>query len=80
MLDFVARKKDPLSSATFWSSPNFTYALGEPHHRSWPYERDKLERLAHKAGLDDEELRDLLGREIARRQREDPCTPRAPTP
>jgi hypothetical protein len=47
--------------AVFWQRPR----------RSWPYTPTSLEVLATRAGLDDDdELRELLGREIQRRRRE----------
>jgi len=50
---------------TFWSSPNFELA---PPRRSFPWPATRLERLATRAGISDEDLRVLLEREIARRQ------------
>lgn len=47
-------------SSSFWVSPR----------RSYPYGPTKLEILAARAGLDDEELRLLLEREVQRRRRE----------
>jgi hypothetical protein len=35
-----------------WHSSNFTPAF-EPRHRSWPYPKDRLERLAFTLGMDD---------------------------
>jgi len=37
-------------------------------YRSWPYQRDRLERLAYAAGVDDEWLREHLAREVERRR------------
>lgn len=41
-----------------------------PPRRSWPYPPTRLEVLAIRAGLDDEDLRRLLAQEIERRRRE----------
>ena len=38
--------------------------------RQWPYDATPLERLAHRAGLDADEVRDWLRVEITRRLRE----------
>jgi hypothetical protein len=43
--------------------------FGPPRRRSWPFEPTRLEVLATKAGLDDEQLRELLRRLIADRLR-----------
>jgi hypothetical protein len=54
--------------AAFWASPNFTWAMEEAKpFRSFPFPRDRLERLAHKLGVSDEELRTYLYEEIERR-------------
>jgi hypothetical protein len=39
-----------------------------PPFRSWPYPRDRLERIAFRLGMDDEELRALLAHEVERRR------------
>ena len=52
-----------------WGSANFTFS-DPPPYRSWPYEMTRLERLAHRAGMSDEELRLRLIEEIERRQRD----------
>lgn len=58
-----------MKEPTFWAAPNFTF--GEPApFRSWPYPRNRLERLAFSLNIDDEELRLLIGREVERRQQE----------
>ena len=56
------------------ASANFDVAM-EPRHRSWPYPRDRLQRLALAAGMGDDALRDLLHDAIQARLRE-----RAPGP
>ena len=48
-----------------WMSSNFT----EQRRRSWPHGSTPLEVLATRAGITDEELRDLLRAEIDRRAR-----------
>jgi hypothetical protein len=50
----------------FWGSSNFW----QPPRRSWPYPPTKLEVLATRAGLDDEDLRRLITQEIERRRLE----------
>jgi hypothetical protein len=44
------------------------YDVGPARRRSWPYPATPLEILATRAGLDDDELRALLGREIQHRR------------
>jgi hypothetical protein len=52
--------------STFWASPNFW----QPPRRSWPWPPTRLEVLAARAQLDDEELRALLEHAVERRRRE----------
>ena len=40
----------------------------EPRRRSWPYEPTRLEIIATRMGIDDEDLRELLRDEIERRR------------
>jgi hypothetical protein len=49
---------------SFWSSPNFE----PPRRRSWPWPATRLEVIAARAGLDDEQLRALLYAEVERRR------------
>jgi hypothetical protein len=44
--------------------------LPVPPYRSWPFPRDRLERIAFAAGMDDEELHSLLHDAIQVRLRE----------
>ena len=66
----MSRKpKQREGDAIFWASSNFTWAIEEAKpFRSFPFPRDRLERLAHKIGVSDEELRALLYDEIERRR------------
>lgn len=48
----------------FWSSPNFS----RPPRRSRPGPMTRLERIAAKHGIDDEDFRELLRAEIERRR------------
>lgn len=59
----MAKNVEPV----MWGSPNFTFS-DPPPYRSWPYEMTRLERLAHRAGMSDEELRLRLIEEIERRR------------
>jgi hypothetical protein len=47
-----------------------TSMFHDPRRRSWPYEPTRLEVLATRLGIGDEELRELLRDEIQRRLRE----------
>jgi hypothetical protein len=55
-----------VSLTGFWGSANFW----QPSRRSWPHEPTRLEVLATRAGLDDEELRALLEQVVQHRLRE----------
>jgi hypothetical protein len=49
-----------------WGSENFW----QPPGRSWPYPPTRLDRLAARMGIEDEEFRELLRAEIERRLHE----------
>lgn len=49
-------------------SQNFVHAWEPRPFRSWPAHRTRLERLAFRYGIDDEELRELLRAEFERRR------------
>ena len=61
----------PRESAEFdWQSmiPIVMAPVGDPHRRSWPYPPTRLERLAKRAGIGDEDLRAWLYEELGRRR------------
>jgi hypothetical protein len=51
-----------MAQTMFWDS--------DSRRRSWPHEPARLEMLATRSGLADDELRAVLEREIQRRRRE----------
>ena len=55
-----------MAQTELWMSPNFW----QPPRRSWPWPPTRLEVLANRLGIDDEELRELLKGEVQRRLRE----------
>lgn len=55
-----------IDGGTLWMSGGFR----QPPYRSYPSPPDRLEQLAARCGMSDEDLRTLLEREVARRRSE----------